>query len=293
VLQREVNRLLDLVTGTWPNPARTFHEALLARPAPLYHQASDLLLVWSCKAASAQIVLWYLYQCGLMETAAAHHWWPHRYRNEVLLRSASYRATLQECDPDKVRAVQFVREPVSRCLSIYRHYLRHGRWDRRMSRVLWRRVSSHEGFSLNTFLDFLECENGRRVVDPHRWPQRHPVADFVEVEPIALDPTGFYETLNELAAERGLTQIDFESMPQFQALDARRSPKGAKPEPAGADTVLTRNDGFRNWPLKADRLDDATVARIQRIYAADVALYEQALDAQRRRHHKPAVASTG
>lgn len=245
--------------------------ALRANPRPLYHHPRRLLVVFSAKSACTSVVQWYLKLCGLLPAARFYHPWPHRYRVEVLYKSQRFETWLNHFNPADVRTVQFVRDPVKRCLSSYRHALRFGFADRKMSRALWRRVNHHKGFSLDFFLAYLEKTGVGPNADVHFRTQLHPIMGFVNIEKINVDDHDLFEELNRLESEMNLKPTDFANHPAFQRIVRRHVAPQRANRVADEATVLTREDARTEWPDLGSRIAPETVERIRRIYARDVA----------------------
>ena len=150
-------------------------------PLPLLDARRRTVISWSAKSACTHVLIWYLHRLGLLDEARSYHPWVHRYRSEVLYRSALYqkaRDQLVREGPSQWNYVKVVRDPVKRCVSSYRHALKHGYEDGKMSRVLGREIDHKTGYSYETFLDYL-AQIDLHHCDIHHRVQKHSL-DTVE-----------------------------------------------------------------------------------------------------------------
>ena len=172
--------------------------------------------------------------------------------------------------------MQFMRDPVKRCLSIYRHALRTGFANRAMTRTLWRPIDHRRGFSLDCFLRFLEKAGVDGDINVHFRSQVHPVSRFLDVERIDVDACDLFAELNRLESELNLRQTDFPNHRAFQQIMKRHVAPASQGRLADETTLLTHTDARDAWPAFEDQLRPETIARIRRIYASDVAFLERA-----------------
>lgn len=252
-------------------PSLSFADALHQRPRPLYLHTDELLVVWTPKAACTQVVMWYLHLAGLLDAALFYSQWPHQFRQHVLYESATFKRWLAECDPTRVRTIQFVRDPVKRCVSSYRQYLRYGMWDKTVSSALGREVSCRTGYSFNAFLDYLERINVARAKDPHVGLQRHPVTRHVAPEIIRLDEQDMFAEMNRVERELGRPPTDFDALAAFARVRASHHARHDRAKRASEDDQLDMSHAREFWPLHAEDLRPETLARVKRIYQADMA----------------------
>lgn len=127
-------------------------------PLPLLDASRRMVISWSAKSACTHVVIWYLNRLGLLDQALRHHAWVHRYREEVLYRSEMYRDArdqLQREGASKWTYLKVVRDPVKRCVSSYRHALKHGYEDEKMSQALGCEIDHKIGYSYESFLEYL------------------------------------------------------------------------------------------------------------------------------------------
>lgn len=141
-------------------------------PLPLLDASRRTVISWSAKSACTHVVIWYLHRVGLLDEARKYHPWVHRYRGEVLYHSELYRHARDQLGREgasKWTYVKVVRDPIKRCVSSYRHALKHGYENERMSRALGCDIDHKTGYSYETFLKYLglidlhECDIHHRV----------------------------------------------------------------------------------------------------------------------------------
>ncbi|MDT8322183.1 MAG: sulfotransferase family 2 domain-containing protein [Xanthomonadales bacterium] len=148
-------------------------------PVPLVDARRRTVVSWSAKSACTHVLIWYLQRMGLLEAAQSHHAWLHRYRIQVLYPSLADRLSRTMLSMQGARSwtyVKVVRDPVARCVSSYRHALRYGYADAQMSSVLERAIDHRQGFSYETFLEYLSAIDLARCNIHHRL-QAHPMDD--------------------------------------------------------------------------------------------------------------------
>jgi len=151
--------------------------ALRQEPVPLLDGGRRTVVSWSAKSACTHVVIWYLHRIGLLDEARRYHPWVHRYRSEVLYKSETHRQARRQLGHERASGwscVKVVRDPAKRCVSSYRHALKHGYEDEKMSRILGRDISHKTGYSYQTFLDYLGRIDLRNCNIHHRV-QRHPL----------------------------------------------------------------------------------------------------------------------
>src|SRR5262245_22586874 len=149
-------------------------------PRPLLFGPGQHGVIWSAKSACTTVLLWYLWQCDLLQAALFYNRWPHRFRNSVLLRSATYRTWASEVDVKSWSWLRVIRDPSKRAVSSYRHALKFGYANEAISESLRRPVDHRDGFSFELFLDHLAGINIATCNIHHRL-QVHPIEERIAV----------------------------------------------------------------------------------------------------------------
>lgn len=178
---------------------------------PLLDADRRTVISWSAKSACTHVVIWYLHRLGLLEEAQAHHPWVHRYRGEVLYRSEKYCRAREQLEQEGTlnwSYVKVVRDPVRRCVSSYRHALKHGYENERMSRVLCREVHHETGFSYKIFLEYLD-QIDLHNCDIHHRVQKHSLdtAPFARSWLVNIDEQSLDSALSEIDRIQGCSPL--------------------------------------------------------------------------------------
>ena len=246
-------------------------------PLPLLDASRRTVISWSAKSACTHMLIWYLHRLGLLDEARSHHPWVHRYRGEVLYRSALYqnaRDQLVREGPSQWNYVKVVRDPVKRCVSSYRHALKHGYEDEKMSRALGREIDHKCGYSYETFLGYL-AQIDLHHCDIHHRVQKHSLdtLDFGRTWLINVDEHDLDAALAEIDRIQGCPPLDdHEGSSQAIASAARRhadqGQDGRSRETAQWRMPLGEGD-VEQWPKCAlvSALPAAKIVR--RIYRCD------------------------
>src|SRR5688500_3602717 len=126
----------------------------------LYCEPKRFGAIWGARAACTQVLVWFLNHCGRLEEARKLHWFPHRYRAQVLSQDPAYRQSLKSCDVASTPFIKVFRDPFKRAVSSYHSVLRQPRIARaEISEFLGRPITDKDGFSFNEFLSYLEAIN--------------------------------------------------------------------------------------------------------------------------------------
>jgi hypothetical protein len=243
-------------------------------PQPLLFGPGRLGIIWSPKAACTTVLLWYLWRCGLLQEALAFDPWPHRYRRAVLYKSDGYRECLAEASATGWSWLRVVRDPYARAVSSYRHALRWGYEDARMTRFLRRPTTSEAGFSFEQFLDYLLLID-IATCNLHHQQQLHPIeAKVTLAQVINVDRQDLMASLTRIGETLPLPA---QPLSALEAAIARiAAPHHARQVAFDRDqaaTVFTKAHAAGDWPSYGHFLNASTRGKIARIYAADFARY--------------------
>lgn len=251
---------------------------IFERPLPFILHDKKIVLSWSAKSASVQILLWYLIQIQLLEKAKIHHFFLHKYRTGILNRSDAYRAWAQEFIAEgasNYTLVKFVRDPMQRCVSSFRYALKIGHADAHMERILNGPINHHLGFSFDQFLEYLAYID-LRVANIH-WKLQHNRIDaekFAEKFYINIDEDDLFLSLNLLEKKCHLKQTDFSKYKEFKESARRRHAKDASHTFSGSDIFdykLTKLDAETRWPKELLGRCELAHERVREIYQPDYA----------------------
>ena len=248
----------------------------LRDPRPLLFGPGRLGIIWSAKSACTTLLLWYLWHCGLLEAARFYSGWPHEFRYRVLYDSQTYRSWADQVEPAGWAWLRVVRDPFRRAVSSYRHALRHGYEDARMTRVLSRPVDRNAGFSFELFLDYL----GRIDIagcNLHHRQQWHPIEALVTPgEVLNVDKQDMMEALRRIDATFAAPKEPAEALSRaVAAIAPHHHARASNAEGDQASTAFTARDASDAWPAHEAFLNDTTRAKITAIYAVDLARYAQ------------------
>lgn len=265
---RFVNRIISR--------SNTLHGRLRQDPIPLLDGERRTIISWSAKSACTHVLIWYLQRVGLLTDSRAYHRWVHRYRREVLYRSSSYkkvRRLLAGEGPSVWTYVKVVRDPVKRCISSYRHAVRYGYEDKKISRVLGRRIDHIQGFSFEEFLEYLgHCD--LRTVNLHHRLQTHPLDSeiFARTWLINADEKDLEGALAEIDRKQGVGSI-VERPDRIEAIASAARRHAANVPDRGSVKDLwripLRKTDVNNWPSEALRKSEEASALVRAIYAKD------------------------
>lgn len=245
-------------------------------PLPLIDPNHRMLVSWSAKSACTHVLVWHFDRLGLLEEAEAYHSWLHRYREEKYHSSTWYQAArrlVEREDTVSWTFVKVVRDPVRRCISSYRHALKHGYEDALMSRKLGREIGHITGFSFETFLDYLARINLHKCNIHHRV-QRHSLdlLPYRQVFLINIDREDLDAALSRIDSLHGLDRSsDRERQDRAIARAARRhasNRRQAVPDPELWRQPL-RSADVDDWPAQALQEATPAIQRIREIYACD------------------------
>lgn len=213
---------------------------------------------------------------GLLDEARRYHQWVHRNRREVLYSSRRYRRArlqLQFGSASDWDYVKVVRDPVARCVSSYRHALLFGYEDARMSEELGSAVDHRQGFSYQTFLEYLARINLASCNVHHRL-QAHALdrSSFGRVWFINADGSDLDSSLAAIDEDQGVFPSGgSEGRSEVISAAARRHAREISREQD--DSELWKKsliaDDTRIWPGSRLRDTPEASARVKALYAVD------------------------
>ena len=246
------------------------------RPLVLLDGRHRTVVSWAAKSACTHVVIWYLHRMGLLDEARAYHEWVHRYRREVLYSSQQYRNAcfrLQLEGPSAWHYVKVVRDPVARCVSSYRHALRFGYEDKRISQVLRRPIDHRQGFSYETFIEYLERIDLRGCNVHHRL-QAHPLDDsgFGRIWFIHADQQDLDTALSLIDKAQGVEPEGGAEERAKMITEAARRHAVPASERYNEDELWRKPLGKRDtgrWPGHQLRSSQPASAHVRKLYAAD------------------------
>lgn len=267
-------------------PGLSFGPPLRARlrqqPRPLLDEANRTVVSWSAKAGCTHVLIWHLQRVGLLSEAQNHHPWLHRYREEIYYRTPQYKNALKCLEREGSEGwtyVKVARDPVSRCVSSYRHALMHGYEDRLMGRELGREIDHRQGFSYATFLDYLERIDLRRCNIHHRM-QKHSLdtVPFSRIYLVRIDEQDLEAALGHIDAVQGVAG-EHASVERNAAIHraARRHAPDSPGQASDGDLwrkPLCRADTKTGWPKAGLEACGAAAERARHIYRRDYAMLE-------------------
>jgi hypothetical protein len=242
-------------------------------PRPLLFGPGRHGIIWSAKSACTTVLLWYLWQCDLLQAALFFNRWPHHFRN-MLYRSKTYQAWASEVDPKTWSWLRVIRDPSARAVSSYRHALKFGYADEQMSKILGRAVDHHDGFSFELFLDFLSRIN-IAMCDIHHRLQFHPIEErAIVTRVINVDREDLVATLREIDLGPEKPREPFEALSSAiaQTSDFHHA-RRLKVDRDHSATRFTRADAWGEWPSAESFLNGTTREKIEAIYAKDFVRY--------------------
>ena len=257
-------------------------EYLRRRPSPLISGPGRFGILWSGKSGSMAVTYWFLARVGLLEKAKEFHRNPHRYRLQVLTKSAQYRGWLATCDPRTMCWLRIIRCPYHRAVSSYRHVLGHG-YEKPGIEGAHSSVPVH-GLSFNEFLDHLLSIDIANC-NVHYRQQWHPLEAHIEVlRFVNLDKEKLVPALEDFERLAGLAPLD--STTGASLLRALEQEGGRHHRPKVvqegdcADTRFKQSDA-KNLPGYGSFLRADTKEKIERIYANDFQAYGSFLSGSR------------
>jgi hypothetical protein len=251
-----------------------FTQALAVSPRPLVDTERQLMLLFSPKSACTSAVIWFYQQAGLIDVARKYDRWPHRYRTRVFNQGNAFdRAAALGLD--KFRIVRVVREPLSRCVSSFRHALASDYARKELNAVLGMPLEGPLSLSFEQWVDFLE-RSDLFSCDTHHRVQYHPVErlrkpDFI----INVSRQDLYTELNRIEQLLGLPHTDFPNLDWLQRMHRHRDFHHRIDLVDAASVPLGREEARNGpWPTNGALLRDDLKARLRVLYRVDFDAYE-------------------
>ncbi|MFM8708042.1 MAG: sulfotransferase family 2 domain-containing protein, partial [Planctomycetia bacterium] len=121
-----MSRLTRFIRSLPAFPESAWRHSLL----PLQQPGFPVAVCWSAKSGCTTVLKWFLAQTGLLDEALAYSRWVHDYREHKLFAARGY---LRQCDRifrrdhDDTTVVKVIRDPATRAVSSYLHFLRYSR----------------------------------------------------------------------------------------------------------------------------------------------------------------------
>jgi Sulfotransferase family len=252
---------------------KAWRQALRKVERPLLHPQRRFVVLFSAKSACSSVVIWFLHTLGLAAEARAFSEWPHHYRINRFYAREDYLAARDALGPDDVTVLRVVRDPVDRAGSSFRHALGLS-YARETIREKLGIDTDVQGLSFERFIDFLEMEDLDHC-DPHHKRQKHAVEGLRRPDVVInASRQDLFTELNAFERMMGMPVTNFKELAWVHELQATRVPHSVNPEADVYRTVLTREQAQNGpWPKKL--ITPEARARLEKLYAEDMALYAQ------------------
>lgn len=261
---RQILEVAHQLRQPWTDP-------LSDPPVPLLAPDQSLLVIWSAKSACSLIFVWYLRLVGLLDHYRESGISPHEYRGQHYLGSDAFRRGKRKM-LDDYRVVHIIRDPYLRAVSCYRHVLAHGFADKRFRVFDGGKLVRQEGFSFNSYLDFLDTLDLAHTNLHHRQ-QLHRIERIRGADRVINISKGrLLQDLNRLEIDCGIEPTDFTRLNWALGVEERRR---AKTTAFAADGIPDLRFtpvaavGKAPWPDYEQFLTAKTRQRIETLYAAD------------------------
>lgn len=251
--------------------AKAWRQALRKVERPLLHPQRRFVVLFSAKSACSTVVIWFLHTMGLAAEARAFSEWPHHYRINKFYARDDYLAAREALGPDDVTVLRVVRDPVDRAGSSFRHALGLS-YARETIREKLGIDTDVQGLSFERFIDFLELEDLDQC-DPHHKRQKHAVESLRRPDVVInASRQDLFTELNAFERLMGMPVTNFKALAWVHELQATRVPHSVARDGDAYRTVLTREQA-QNGPWPKDLITAEARARLERLYAEDIALY--------------------
>jgi hypothetical protein len=250
---------------------RRKHEPINSTPRPLLDPDRRLMFLWSAKSACTTTFVWFAHSIGQLADLKASGQKVHQYRKNIYYDSPLHERG-RAIPLQDYRIVHVMRDPAARAVSSYRHALRTGYEDSRLSAYKGAALDRQKGFSFNQFLAYLETLDLTTCNQHHRL-QRHPIELSREPDQVIdVSTQDLLAELDKIGAGFGLAPIPSDAMTWLHDLEGRRAVKPGEPPTENVpdtpfDEAAAR--GNRPWPGTSAFLTPETRARIAKLYAPD------------------------
>lgn len=247
---------------------------------PLIATGAPLVVSWSPKSACTQVLQWLLFQEGLLGAAQYFSRWPHDFRGRVYYHSASYHAAAQKIaksDAAGYVLLRVTRDPTARFVSIFRHALLRPVMRTEINTFVGRDIGS-EGMSIAEFAGFLAGKNllPPSPLDQHLCAQCCPVWEmgFDRVITLNIDTHDLFAGLNAVAADLGLLQTPFDSLPAFARIANAHHAKNVSTTEANLLNKRLTAAQDNQFPLSALQANPEVQSLATQLYQLDVGRVE-------------------
>jgi hypothetical protein len=246
-------------------------------PAPLHDYNQDLPesilllpkqrigVMYSARCGSVRLVYWWLQQKNLLDVSLRFTIWPHDF--ETMYRGSRENiAAALSFQPEKYLVYKFVRHPVSRMLSTFRHFLQVSR--------SYGFTTDKPGISFHEFLDAVHATD-YFAGNTHCAPQLTKLEIAGRIQPTVIKiEDGFNAQLHALEAKHGLPKSDFDLIPEIKRLLRGHTVRPLGIVSAKPDTQIR----FGSTPDDRRLLNDGVRQKIFALYRADFDAYGYAPD---------------
>lgn len=257
------------------------------RLLPLQQPDFPVAVCWSAKSGCTTVLKWFLAHTGLLDEALAYSKWVHDYRQHKMFRAPGYRRQCERLFKTATQngfIVKVIRDPATRAVSSYLHFLRCGhdveQWPQAVLVPQWKSAAGlkhQRGLSFRQFLMFAITQqlNGS-LLDPHFRQQYDTQQDscvdaYVRLEDLA-------DGLRDVENRTGLPHLDIHELSQsghHNPVTAHHAwPTNAAECPVDHNTL----DELGTPPPQVF-LDAATRMLIRTAYWTDYAAYGHHYDA--------------
>jgi hypothetical protein len=244
---------------------------------PLARDGFPVVCCWSAKAGCTTVLKWFLQHNDLLEEAKRYSYWLHDYRLHRLFEEPGYeRRCRRALRSDGVHVIKVIRDPGTRAVSAYLHYLRSAssQWLGSLTLSKWKDengLGSQPGVSFTQFLEYvLDLQRRRQPLEPHVRPQYDRAWDpYVD----AYIPLEHLEVgLKETERLCGLPHVDVQSLSESRHHNRptghQQWPRDASQFPATAETLEQLG-----VPSAELLLDTTTIPLVQAAYRTDYEAY--------------------
>jgi hypothetical protein len=220
--------------------------------------------------------VWFLAHAGLLGAALAYDPWPHEYRRRIFHGRRDYVEALARLPLAEMPWLRVIRDPCRRAVSSFRHALRHGYEDDKLSGALGRRIDGAGGFSFAEFVDYLETIDVSRCNLHHRQQENEVEALGISTVVLNVDRTDLDAGLRTFERARGL-QWTADKASGYAATMTRIADAHWAARHASVTSVATRRftraEAGGRWPRDEAFLDEERRARVRAIYRRDCEAY--------------------
>jgi hypothetical protein len=244
---------------------------------PLVKEGFPVVCCWSAKAGCTTVLKWFLQHNDLLEEAKRYGHWLHDYRLHRLIEEPGYeRRCRRALRSDSVHVIKVIRDPATRAVSAYLHYLRSAssQWPGSRTLSKWKDdhgLGAQPGVSLTQFLEYvLDLQRRRQPLEPHVRPQYDrewdPHVDtFIPLENLSVG-------LEETERLCGLPHVDVQSLSESRH---HNRPTGHPHWPCNASRFAATAETLEQLGVPPAKLllDEVTIPLVQAAYQLDYSAY--------------------